>query len=178
MPLHEGPLKFWGSCNKHVIFHVMACNRLCNRIHYIRHYIIHYTRHYTQLHAILHALQWGYMLCYIHITHWITWPVTQLITWIITNDYTSANCGGCTRCIGMYWDVFWMYQIKFGCINIPIHHRCIGMYFRGIVMYYKMYWDLFHNVLRCITILFMLTKYMPIHRGIQHNTSCNTSQYL
>ena len=52
---------------------------------------------------------------------------------------TLANRGGCTRCIGMYWDVFWMYQIKFGCINIPIHHRCIGMYFRGIVMYYKMY---------------------------------------
>ncbi len=27
------------------------------------------------------------MFCYIHITHCITWPVTQLITWITTYDY-------------------------------------------------------------------------------------------
>ena len=41
-----------------------------------------------------------------------------------------------------------------------------------------MYWDVFYDVLRCITILFMLTKYISIHLGIQHNTSFNTSQYL
>jgi hypothetical protein len=54
----------------------------------------------------------------------------------------------------------------------------IGMHFRGVVMYSTIYCDVFSDVLRCITILFMLTKYIPIHLEIQHNTSCNTSQYL
>ena len=78
-----------------------------------------------------------------------------------------ANRGGCTRCIGMYWDVFWMYQIFFGCINISIHHRCIGMYFRGIMMYSTMYCDVLPAVLGCIPILHM-----------NQNTSPNTSQYI
>ena len=80
---------------------------------------------------------------------------------------TLANRRGCNRCIGMYWDVFWMYQIFFGCINIPIHHRCIEMYFRGIMMYSTMYCDVLPDVLRCIPLLLM-----------NPNTSPNTSQYI
>ena len=141
----------------------------------------HNTNRYMQIHAYLHSCpalhfasvgsRWLGTPIFVPVQttvaslleHW-KWVSTQITCLqVYAFGYSLANRGGCTRCIGMYWDVFWMYQIKFGCINIPIHHRCIGMYFRGIVMYYKMYWDVFHNVLRCITILFRLTKYMPIH---------------
>ncbi len=74
----------------------------------------------------------------------------------------------------MYWDVLGcimdvipMYQIVFGCINISIHHRCIGMYFRGIMMYSTMYCDVLLAVLGCIPNLHM-----------NQNTSPNTSQYI
>ena len=131
-------------------YHVYTCMYMCRSVHtcmYMFMILCTCLNHVCQLlsHSMVQQLT--------------DMPVVQTCMY----TFTLANRGGCTRCIGMYWDVFWMYQIKFGCINIPIHHRCIGMYFRGIVMYYKMYWDVFHNVLRCITILFRLTKYMPIH---------------
>ena len=37
----------------------------------------------------LHELHGGYILCYIHITISITWPVTSLIAWSITLQITS-----------------------------------------------------------------------------------------
>ena len=99
MPLHDAPLNFEGLCNHlddHVIFHVMVCNNSCNYMNIWSCYIIsfthHYTHHYIILHAIIHELHWGYMVCYIHITHCITWPVTQATTWIITLNYIQVTC--------------------------------------------------------------------------------------
>ena len=99
MPLHDAPLNFEGLCNHlddHVIFHVMVCNNSCNYMNipscYIIYYTFHYTHHYIILHGIIHELHWGYTVCYIHITHCITWPVTQAITWIITLNYIQVTC--------------------------------------------------------------------------------------
>ena len=89
-----------------------------------------------------------------------------------------ANRGGCTGCIGMYWDVFWMYQIFFGCMNIMM---CIGMYFRGIMMYSTMYCDVLTDVLRCIPLPLMnpntspnlslyISEYITIHLVIHPST--------
>ena len=73
--------------------------------------------------------------------------------------------------IGLFQCIGHVFTIQY----IPIHHRGTGMY-------YRMYWDVFTDVLGCIWwgILVHVQdgntsqyswQYITIHRGIHHNTS-------
>ena len=132
MPLHDAPPNIEGLCNHlddHVIFHVMICNNSCNYMNipscYIIYYTFHYTHHYIILHAIIHDLHWGYTVCYIHITHCITWPVTQAITWIITLNYIQVTCSHYIDHYIPYYTVDYMYHYIQLHVRLHTHYNFV-----------------------------------------------------
>ena len=105
------------------ILHYMVC--------YTCHYMAHYMTSYIMIIMIgiqwwswisLHELHWGYILCYMHVTISITWPVTSSITWSITLQITSSWL----TLHELHWDyIFWYTPITY-VITWPVTSRLHG----------------------------------------------------